>query len=305
MANVHKTLCLEAIEPVLGSARRAAKGNSLYRTEAGTTLYIRYSRRHFKGSHSLGFYGLRTSDIRYLQQEPNAAIVFHTDSPDDLIFIPLPRMLEFLESARPAQDGMYKLQISFSGPPELILAGAGRVGLGAFSGVPLRAPRKSDIESTAVDRMHTVMQMKIKEIGLKQGYNIWIPRADRGAVVHGKKLGEDCLERLEIVFPKATMPVIENIDVLWFNHVRHRLEAMFEVEHSTTIYSGLLRLNDVLIDYDVPSASIVTDVTRLDTFLRHIQRRTFEVSGLSALCSHYTYEDIETWHTKVMPNARA
>lgn len=147
-------------------------------------------------------------------------------------------------------------------------------------------------------------QLKIKEIGINQGYDVWIPRADRKVIIEGRPLGENCLEQLDVAFPKATRPVLENIDVLWFNRSRHRLEAMFEAEHSTTIYSGLLRLNDVLIDYDVPSASIVTDVTRLDSFLRHISRRTFEVSGLSKLCSHYTYEDIDIWHTKVITGAR-
>ena len=110
------------------------------------------------------------------------------------------------------------------------------------------------------------------------------------------------MERLELVFPKATMPVVENIDVLWLSRTRHRLEAMFEVEHSTTIYSGLLRLNDVVIDCDLPAMSIVADISRFDVFARHVARRTFEVSGLSKLCSHYTYQDIDNWHERTFLN---
>jgi hypothetical protein len=297
MANESKIASLTALEVVLGRATRTAKGNSLYRTEDGTALYVRYSRRHVKGAKILGFYGLRTIDLRYLQQQPKAAVVFHTDVPEDLLLIPLHRMLEFLEPAHAAQDGSYKLQISFSETPELILAGVGRVGLGAFLGVPLTAPRTPVLDATP-DRQHMLIQMKIKEIGLRQGFDVWIPRADRSVLVEGKPLGERCADRLEMVMPRATLPVLENIDVLWLHHNRHRLEAMFEVEHSTTIYSGLLRLNDVLIDAAVPSASIVTDINRLNTFLRHVSRRTFEVSGLSKLCSHYTYEDIDAWHVK-------
>lgn len=297
MANESKTVCLNALETVLGQAKSAAKGNSLYRTEDGTTLYVRYSRRHIRGGKAVGFYGLRTIDLRYLQQQPKAAVVFHTEVPDDLIFVPLPRLLEFLEAAHAAQDGSYKAQIVFSESPELILAGTGRVGLGAFAGVPLTALRPP-LEAVAPDRKHAIIQMKLKEIGLRQGCSVWVPRADRGVMVEGRRLGEKCVDRLEIVFPRATLPVIENIDVLWLSRNPHRLEAMFEVEHSTTIYSGLLRLNDVIIDCPVPTVSIVTDTNRLDTFLRHASRRTFEVSGLSSLCSHYTYEDIDTWYAK-------
>lgn len=298
MANENKIACLSALEAVLGEAKRVAKGNSLYRTADGTALYVRYSRRHPRGGKSVGFFGLRTVDLRLLQQQPKAAVVFHTDVPGDLLFIPLPRILEFLEPTHAAQDGAYKLQVSFSETPELILAGTGRVGLGAFVGVPLMAPRAPAAEAAAPDRQHMLMQMKIKEIGLRQGLDVWIPRADRGVMVGGRPLGEECVERLEMVMPRATLPVLENIDVLWLHRDRHRLEAMFEVEHSTTIYSGLLRLNDVLIDAAVPAASIVTDISRLDTFLRHVSRRTFEFSGLSKLCSHYTYEDIDAWHVK-------
>ena len=180
----------------------------------------------------------------------------------------------------------------------MILAGVGRIGLGAFAGVPLTVPRAPTADTAAPDRQHMLMQMKIKEIGLRQGFDVWVPRADRGVLVGDKPLGEGCANRLEFIMPRATLPVAENIDVLWLHRDRHRLEAMFEVEHSTTIYSGLLRLNDVLIDCMVPSVSIVTDVSRLETFLRHVSRRTFEVSGLSKLCSHYTYEDIDAWHVK-------
>lgn len=298
MANENKAACLASLEAVLGPATRTAKGNSLYRTAEGTTLYFRYSRRHVKGARVVGFYGLRTVDLRYLQQQPKAAVVFHTDVPDDLLFVPFPRLLEFLESAHAAQDGMYKLQISFSENPEMILAGVGRIGLGAFAGVPLTAPRSPSLEAAPLNRQHMLIQMKLKEIGLRQGFDVWVPRPDRGVLVEGKPLGERCAEHLDIVFPKPTIPVLENIDVLWLGRTRRRLEAMFEVEHSTTISSGLLRLNDVLIDAEVPSASIVTDVSRLDTFLRHVSRRTFEVSGLSKLCSHYTYEDIDDWYAK-------
>jgi hypothetical protein len=292
--------CLDTLSSLLGKAKPAAKGNSLYVTELGTTVYIRYSKRHMAGSKAVGFYGLRVLDLRYLQHQIPAAVVFCTDDPEDLIFVPIDKMLIFLEEAHPAQDGSYKMQIAFSETPELSLAGVGRVGLGGYEGVPLLAQRPDATVELEPQRQHILIQSRLRDIGIAHGYNVWVPRSDRGSAIADGYLGDGCLDRLDLTFPRATRPIAETIDVLWLGKQRLRLEAMFEVEHSTTVYSGLLRMNDVIIDCDVPTVSIVSDISRLGTFLRHLGRRTFEVSGLAKVCSHYTYEDVEAWHSRLV-----
>jgi type II restriction enzyme len=47
---------------------------------------------------------------------------------------------------------------------------------------------------------------------------------------------------------------MRNIDVIWFRRGTGQPHRFFEVEHSTSVYSGLLRFNDVIIDYPIPEA---------------------------------------------------
>jgi hypothetical protein len=61
------------------------------------------------------------------------------------------------------------------------------------------------------------------------------------------------VDRLPTHFNDATDRVVELIDVLWLDD---NAAAAFEVERSTVIYSGLLRMSDLLVmqpNLDTPS----------------------------------------------------
>jgi hypothetical protein len=76
---------------------------------------------------------------------------------------------------------------------------------------------------------------------------------------------------------------MRGIDVIWFRKGAGHPIRFFEIEHSTQVYSGLLRFNDVMIDFPIREAQafIVGDSERTKAkFEREIFRRTFEVSGL-------------------------
>ena len=51
-------------------------------------------------------------------------------------------------------------------------------------------------------------------------------------------------EALPRQFEPQVMSLIEHIDVLWLRG--NRVEAAFEVEHTTAVYSGLLRMSDLI-----------------------------------------------------------
>jgi hypothetical protein len=63
------------------------------------------------------------------------------------------------------------------------------------------------------------------------------------------------------------------------------------------VYSGLLRFNDVLIDFPIPEAFIVGDGEKTRAkFEREIARRTFEHSGLREVTRYLYYDHVrETW----------
>lgn len=89
------------------------------------------------------------------------------------------------------------------------------------------------------------VQALLAEIGSQMGLRIWIPKADRGRVLgEWKNADASILERLPLNYDDATLKTIEQIDVLWLRG-RSIIRA-FEVEHTTSIYSGLLRMADLL-----------------------------------------------------------
>lgn len=87
------------------------------------------------------------------------------------------------------------------------------------------------------------------------------------------------------------------IDVIWFRKGAGHPVRFFEIEHTTSVYSGLLRFNDVMIDFPIPEAFVVGDGEKtLAKFEMEIARRTFAHSGLREVTRYVYYEDVrDTW----------
>jgi len=80
-----------------------------------------------------------------------------------------------------------------------------------------------------------------------------------------------------------------------------KIEGLYEVEHSTPVYSGLLRFNDILLtDPRVSRFSIVPNDVRRDVFSRQLFRPTFKKSGLAELCSFLEYANVFAWHGRLL-----
>lgn len=91
---------------------------------------------------------------------------------------------------------------------------------------------------------HSEVQGWLLELGRALGYRTWVAANDRGRQYKQMVLGDLSLE----AFPAELVPGNESvplIDVIWFEHESARVAAAFEVEHSTSIYSGLVRLLDI------------------------------------------------------------
>jgi hypothetical protein len=138
------------------------------------------------------------------------------------------------------------------------------------------------------------VQASLAEIGAQMGFQIWLPRADRARVLAKWKPGErDLLNELPVGFDPATTKTIEQIDVLWVR--RRSIVRAFEVEHTTSIYSGLLRMADLLAMQPnlTIKLHIVAPVARRDKVLREIRRPVFallEGGALSQKCTYLSYE---------------
>jgi type II restriction enzyme len=96
------------------------------------------------------------------------------------------------------------------------------------------------------DRTHTEVQAWLRDLGIALGYEVWIAANDAGRLWQGAPLSTGCMAE----FPPElqSLPgcdVVRLIDVLWFDRAYRRVAAAFEVEHSTSIYSGIVRMMDL------------------------------------------------------------
>lgn len=128
------------------------------------------------------------------------------------------------------------------------------------------------------------------------GFSIWLPRADRAAVL--KELGAAAsrpLEKLPLNYDDTTLRTIEQIDVLWLRG--RSIVRAFEVEHTTSVYSGILRMADLLAlqpNMDI-KLHIVAPTTRRDKVFSEIRRPVFSLldpGPLTDSCTYLAYEDI-------------
>lgn len=98
------------------------------------------------------------------------------------------------------------------------------------------------------DRTHAEVQGWLRDLGSGLGFQVWIAANDRGRAYAGGRLGDGCLEALPDVLAGAPGgDAVRLIDVLWLESGTGRVAAAFEVEHTTSIYSGIVRLLDLAL----------------------------------------------------------
>ena len=123
-----------------------------------------------------------------------------------------------------------------------------------------------------------------------------IPRADRTAVVtEWKGDHPPPLERLPLNYDETTLRTIEQIDVLWLKG--RSIRRAFEVEHTTSVYSGILRMADLLAlqpNMDI-RLHIVAPLARREKVLQELRRPVFsllERGPLFESCTYLSYDSL-------------
>lgn len=141
---------------------------------------------------------------------------------------------------------------------------------------------------------HVEMQWKLSQLGIKAGSKIWVPANDRSRI--REEFDFDDFEEQFTTGLDVPAPYVENIDVVWKD--QYRIDAAFEVEHSTSIYSGLLRFSDLKIV--APNSSyplyIVADAGRRQRLLEQLRRPTFRKSDIREAVRFLPYDAVdELW----------
>ena len=142
------------------------------------------------------------------------------------------------------------------------------------------------------------IQSRLAKIGAVMGFKVWLPRADRGRVreLVPEKDQAAFLEDLPLNYDSATLDTIEQIDVLWLKG--RSIVRAFEVEHTTAVYSGLLRMADLLAlqpNMDIRLHIVAPDERREKVF-REMKRPVFSLldrGPLSRSCTFISYESVD------------
>jgi type II restriction enzyme len=136
------------------------------------------------------------------------------------------------------------------------------------------------------ERSHTAIQGWLRDLGRALGFQIHIAANDRSRPWADGKLADGCVENLPHAIASAPGgEAVRLIDVLWLQG--EEVVAAFEVEHSTSIYSGIVRLLDLA--YGGSSATnslfLVAPDEREDEVRIQIRRPAFR--GISDLRVRY------------------
>ena len=166
--------------------------------------------------------------------------------------------------------------------------------------VPEREEEEVAEQETAVSpRASLKVQAQLAQLGATLGFSIWVPPSDRSRVLellpttfHPKFV----TTKLPLNYDLATLKTIENIDIIWLD--RRSIAHAFEVEHTTSIYSGLLRMADLLAMQPRMNfmLHIVAPLERRDQVRREIIRPVFSVmegGAMSKRCSYISYDAID------------
>lgn len=163
--------------------------------------------------------------------------------------------------------------------------------------ITVTIPEKENDEIDKEEIRESVkIQAALAEIGSKMGYKIWVPRNNKVNVTSNSKIKQDSfLGILPLNYDQTTLKTIEQIDVLWIKG--RSIVRAFEVEHTTSVYSGILRMADLLALQPNMSIKlhIVAPQERREKVFSEIKRPVFSVlekGPLSENCTFISYDSV-------------
>jgi hypothetical protein len=190
---------------------------------------------------------------------------------DDLYSV-LVRRQQGLPVSRKASD----LSIAAQSPRELVEIGQEEI---------------DEVLKTQVISDHVTMQWKLARLGLKAGERVWVPVGDQARLRNAYQFDSfDPEFSAGIDLPHS---YVENIDVVWKQEFR--IGAAYEIENSTSIYSGLLRFADlnILAPNTLYPMFIVAPKERKNRFREQLRRPAFKRLELDSKVRFLSYEAID------------
>ncbi len=137
---------------------------------------------------------------------------------------------------------------------------------------------------------HLRMQWLLLKMGRQAGEKVWAPKNDQQRITTEYKF-EDFAETFTAGLDTQAK-YVENIDVVWKEEFR--IDAAFEIENSTSIYSGLLRFADLTMvaPNTVYPMFIVAPGERRNRVREQLARPSFRYLGIHEKVRYLSYEKL-------------
>lgn len=135
----------------------------------------------------------------------------------------------------------------------------------------------AQVAATRQDTTHTEVQGWLRDLGLALGFDVWIASNDRSRPYDGGRLADGCRTALpSAILDGPAADAIRLIDTLWLQ--ADLVVAAFEVEHTTSIYSGIVRMLDLALSGDpdaIPDLYLVAPDDRENDVRAQLTRPAF------------------------------
>jgi len=131
---------------------------------------------------------------------------------------------------------------------------------------------------------HTHIQWLLAKIGHQVGCDVWIAANDHSKSWNGERFADLSLKALPPLGDSASRRIINLIDVLWLRG--DDVVAAYEIEHTTSISSGLLRLYDLdaLYPTSIMHLCVVIPNPSLKRFQSILARPAFQRLNMQKRC---------------------
>ena len=284
-----------------GKPVQVGRSHRLWHFGESLTCSINYSRL-LRGEKFFFGLSLEVTDrtFEYPATEHGDFVILVCGSAKNVLVLPRQLILQMLEGVSTRkldvfrESGAYILQTTQH--PKLDVTGY----LNNFpkeTGVSSRGETdETDIKRQ--DSAHVKYQSALIDFGRAEGCSVWVPPNDRGLAYRGQPFSERTMDRLPLFgFDENTRRIVQNIDVLWL--AKNVIRKAFEVESTTVIYSGLLRLNDLVLAQPNNQIDlyIVASRSKRQKVFTQLIRPSFH--SLVPKCNFFSFEDIDEQFKKI------
>lgn len=149
---------------------------------------------------------------------------------------------------------------------------------------------------------HTQIQWMLAKIGHKFGCQVWIASNDHSKTWKGQALGELSIDALPTLgLDASSQKIIGLIDVVWLKGSK-QIAAAFEIEHTTSVFSGILRMSDLVAlspNLNFP-LYLVAPSNRMEKVKRELSRPTFQALELHKRCGYFSDEALIKEASQIM-----